>query len=349
MGSTSAIDTRKAIADPALKHRLALKLDLDEHALSGKTLFIIQEWIKQCIQTHKCDSPLSKSLTDPFGFHSSINDQTLNPLNAMPTRLIQLNAHGADTWDCKLVDFQDGMVYSALTYCWGETQKTPYTTTKETIESMRTRIVFEELPNTLQHAIGIAKVLGLTYLWVDVICIIHWDHESTLIGGIYSNAYVTIAADIGNSTDFGCIDIRPPEQVEEVVGTVRIPSVLDDGTAGALYFYIPSHVISGYVTSPEPIRMSPLSERGWCFQERILSKRILHYTKRCVYWECRDLYRSEDNVSLLDTESSCKTLPSTVHIFEDGLPGSFQEMTVGVVQDTDEPEPGPPNLPPKRK
>jgi hypothetical protein len=48
LGSTSTIDTCKAIADPVLKHRLALKPGLDVHALSGKPLFIIQKWITQC-------------------------------------------------------------------------------------------------------------------------------------------------------------------------------------------------------------------------------------------------------------------------------------------------------------
>ncbi|KAK4449540.1 hypothetical protein QBC34DRAFT_298791, partial [Podospora aff. communis PSN243] len=34
--------------------------------------------------------------------------------------------------------------------------------------------------------------------------------------------------------------------------------------------------------------------RGWVFQERILSPRILHFTKGQVYWECRELSCSED-------------------------------------------------------
>lgn len=59
---------------------------------------------------------------------------------------------------------------------------------------------------------------------------------------------------------------------------------------------------------------------------------------------------------LLDAESSRKTLPSTVHIFEDGVPGSFGELTVGAVQnpnfdeeDMGELELGPPSRPPTRK
>lgn len=37
----------------------------------------------------------------------------------------------------------------------------------------------------------------------------------------------------------------------------------------------------------------PLNKRGWVFQERILSPRILHFTKDQVLWECRSLEASE--------------------------------------------------------
>lgn len=363
----------KALQQSTSDLRLAIKLSLREHALSAWTRYIIETWIKQCISTHQCDKPLSKSLTDNYGFSSSISGSTSSPLNAMPSRLLQLAIDGTESWDCKLVDFQDGMVYAALTYSWGPSSDTLYKTTSETLTSRRTRIVFEELPNTLQHAVAIAVSLGLEYLWVDAICIIQdcdadWDHESAIAGGIYSNAHITISADMGNSASYGCINLRNLEEDEVVAGATRIPTVLEDGTAGSLYFYNPSHVMSGQVSSPEALRTSPLSQRGWCFQERILSKRILHYTEKCVYWECRDCYRCEDNVSLLDKDSNNRTLPSTVHIFDGGLPGDFRELEVGVASwddDTsvqantaagdgvdlnlDETEPRAANQPPRRR
>lgn len=38
---------------------------------------------------------------------------------------------------------------------------------------------------------------------------------------------------------------------------------------------------------------SPLVTRGWCFQEREISRRIIHYTETQVLWECRTLRASE--------------------------------------------------------
>jgi hypothetical protein len=77
------------------------------------------------------------------------------------------------------------MKYAALLYCWGTLQTASYTTTKETIELRKTRIVYEELPFLLACGVSIARTLGVTiartfgeeesgrtYLWVDAICII---------------------------------------------------------------------------------------------------------------------------------------------------------------------------------
>jgi hypothetical protein len=40
--------------------------------------------------------------------------------------------------------------------------------------------------------------------------------------------------------------------------------------------------------------LGPLSKRGWCFQERELSRRIIHFTNKRVHWECRSAVASED-------------------------------------------------------
>jgi hypothetical protein len=96
------------------------------------------------------------------------------------------------------------------------------------------------------------------------------------MAGIYSNAYVTISADAGSLTDDECI-LRLAKE-DEMSGAVRILMTLENGEGGALYFYRLVHARSPYWACPELIRQSPLSTRGWCFQERILSKRVLHYT-----------------------------------------------------------------------
>src|SRR5262249_23201575 len=39
----------------------------------------------------------------------------------------------------------------------------------------------------------------------------------------------------------------------------------------------------------DDISNAPLNERGWVFQERFLAPRVLHFGKRQMGWECREL------------------------------------------------------------
>lgn len=45
---------------------------------------------------------------------------------------------------------------------------------------------------------------------------------------------------------------------------------------------------------PTNIETSYLSDRGWIFQERVLSRRILHFGKDQMFWECNDGSFAED-------------------------------------------------------
>jgi hypothetical protein len=40
---------------------------------------------------------------------------------------------------------------------------------------------------------------------------------------------------------------------------------------------------------------STWNHRGWCLQENILSKRLLHFCKNKIYFECRTILTSEEN------------------------------------------------------
>ncbi|KAF4420111.1 HET-domain-containing [Fusarium acutatum] len=46
-------------------------------------------------------------------------------------------------------------------------------------------------------------------------------------------------------------------------------------------------------TASEGPDEGPLTDRGWVFQERILSPRVLHFTKTQVVWECFEMNNSE--------------------------------------------------------
>ena len=48
------------------------------------------------------------------------------------------------------------------------------------------------------------------------------------------------------------------------------------------------------------VAQSTLLSRGWVLQERMLSRRIVDFSKKQIYWECRTVALSEDE----ETEGS---------------------------------------------
>lgn len=50
---------------------------------------------------------------------------------------------------------------------------------------------------------------------------------------------------------------------------------------GMIYFRLPVNLVFYQVQS------SMLNQRGWVLQERVLSRRLLSFTKTQVFWECR--------------------------------------------------------------
>lgn len=48
---------------------------------------------------------------------------------------------------------------------------------------------------------------------------------------------------------------------------------------------------------------SPLNARGWCLQERILSRRIIHFASDQMYWECQKYCLAEDGALIEESNA----------------------------------------------
>jgi hypothetical protein len=205
---------------------------------------------------------------------------------------------GGDKADVRLVD-NDSTTreHICLSYCWG-TSKT-FTTTSRSLRLRMSRIKFDILPRTFRDAVIITRRLGKRYLWIDALCIVQddrqdWERESVKMGAIYSTAYVTIAADSGSDCNSGCFNT---ESTSQELSFDNVPFELAfnvDGKESKVYLWDPSR--GAQKTTPPEIDGSPLAERGWVCQERILSPRILHYTGTQLFWECRQTLLAEDNL-----------------------------------------------------
>jgi hypothetical protein len=97
----------------------------------------------------------------------------------LPTRLINLSPLERDA-NIFLQDretIQSGSPYVALSYSWGTGPRPACVTTAETLKANQQGIPWGALPATFRDTIHVARQLGISYLWIDSVCIIQDDEE----------------------------------------------------------------------------------------------------------------------------------------------------------------------------
>lgn len=231
-------------------------------------------FIRRCIQG---------CIANPKHTACRSNESTMSA----PKRLLDV---GRVSSPIHLIDTQGrSFQYATLSHCWGSSSL--LRTTKANWQKLAANISFDTLPPLFQDAIVITRQLGLRYIWIDSLCIVQdsvrdWEAESSRMGSIYQNSYITISAT--NSGDGGarCLAQRrkpvkiPYENTAKREFALRARRVLD---------HHPSHSPSG---GPAKL-VGPLTSRAWALQEHVLSTRIIHYTETELLFECKTSYRCE--------------------------------------------------------
>jgi hypothetical protein len=169
--------------------------------------------------------------------------------------------------------------YLALSYCWGNAEITK--TTINNLNSHKNAIMFGSLSRVFQDAIKTTRALGYRYIWIDALCIIQdstedWDREAACMAEIYANASITLSAAVSKSADDG---LFLPRQSSKAV---RLTDQRYSVTA------------TSFSNFEEDVLSGALSRRGWTLQERLLSRRIIHFGQDQLHWECQTALRSED-------------------------------------------------------
>jgi hypothetical protein len=256
----------------------------------------LKQWYHDCLGSHtECYLVRSLGLTMP----TQVTKVEDGPL---PTRLINIgSADGKQNpflWEC---GGSEGC-YAALSYCWGTS--TPFTTQIGSYKDRLQGFALGELPKTVRDAVVITRILGLQFLWVDALCIIQgdpndWQRESSKMDHIYGNASITIAATASKDSSDGCFVRR----TTPLTNSVPLRSVCSNSDeAGTLF-------ISEKLGSVhEILDRSPLNNRGWCLQERVISRRIIHFAQDQMYWECQKHCAAEDGTIIEDQNAPKRCL-----------------------------------------
>lgn len=178
-----------------------------------------------------------------------------------------------------VVPLPPGDEYIALSYVWGVNQSS------NQFQLSTSNVQFLERPGSLQDIILPATIsdamlacnkLGLSYLWVDRLCIIQdgsWDHKSLQLDQmaiIYGQALLTIVAAEGDNAEHGLVGVSRPRcspvafKFNESVGLVeQIPSLSD------------------------ALEKTEWAKRGWTYQEYIASDKLLFFTKHGLFFSWR--------------------------------------------------------------
>jgi hypothetical protein len=202
----------------------------------------------------------------------------------MPTRILDLGVIGDGATDMssrrgvRLVE-SAGLAgerkYACLSYRWGSNN---VRTMRATYEQHQDGIAFKDLTLAFQDTVHIVRRLGVRYLWIDSLCIVQddeedWRAESKTMATVYNRALFTLARHVDSTTS-----LRSLSQMQ--IHTVSGPSVSPPVFARIR----PKHVWN--ITDREHF---PLLKRGWVYQERLLSPRVIHFTEFEILWECHEV------------------------------------------------------------
>ncbi|PVI08227.1 HET-domain-containing protein [Periconia macrospinosa] len=239
----------------------------------------IKTWVETCNETHTGCMKRKKA--------NSASAQ------AIPTRLLHIAGPPKSAF--KVIETATTPVrgpYASLSHCWGgDTFVELRQKTKK--QFMTDGVPWQMMTKNFQDAIEIARFIGVEYIWIDSLCIIQgpdgdFSSEASKMHQVYRNSYCNIALVDSPNSKGGAFRSRNPNYVAPVRYVPKEES--------AIFGHKPWGVIAGDLWDRELLKTF-LYVRGWVFQERMLSPRILHFAKNQVFWDCPSL-------------SACETLPS---------------------------------------
>ncbi|KAI0178018.1 heterokaryon incompatibility protein-domain-containing protein [Pestalotiopsis sp. NC0098] len=217
-----------------------------------EALELARQWLQRCSQHSFCEAQNNTAL--PTRLIEVPNDPRL-PLRIHTAKKDQLGK------------------YVTLSHCWGKEQ--PFQTKSDNIQKLTEGFEVEILPPLFQDAVILTRALGLTYLWIDALCIIQddpndWALEAAAMTRVYYGALLMISATAAPDSSFGILNRR------DFFRSHRF------GIGNGLLWQSPSTSRHTSAMFTEQF----IDRRAWTYQEKTMAKRILHFLDQEMVWGC---------------------------------------------------------------
>lgn len=197
------------------------------------------------------------------------------------TPIINVKLYAVDVLKRMLVELPRDSKYAALSYIWGPKSCQQLRWTSETSGRLFSPggLDYEhtDMPATIRDGIIMCRNLDLQYLWVDALCIQQDDEESTSatiaeMDAVYQNAFVTIVCAAGTDSWAGLPGIQPNSrsftQYSEYIPELGLS------------------LVNACMQFEDTVHNSAWHQRGWTFQEYLLSHRLLIFSEEQAYFVC---------------------------------------------------------------
>ena len=241
----------------------------------------------------------------------------------LPTRLIDIGLDDSQDWRLCITAKDIGTSsplppYISLSYRWGPNPSLLLLTS--TIAGFLLGNRVDQLPRTFRELVTVARHLSVRYVWIDALCIMQdstadWDAEAPTMRMVYTNSLCNIAASASSDENGGLFRSRDPS-------SIRTVHAFSQGTDSRMRKF---HCIERDYWDRN-IHTGPLHKRGWVFQERHLSCRVLYFADRQVLFECFE-------------DAKCESFPSGIphHVSDKGLDPLWQLAAQGEQQSLSSP------------
>ena len=204
-----------------------------------------------------------------------------------------------DVWRSCIADAEADSHYVALSYVWGQSPMLQLVQSNKSMLYTDGALVpdHQSIPQTIRDAMLTVKNLGEQYLWVDALCIVQDDklEKAKVIGEmdlIYSRAELTLVAAFGSNAEAGLPGVQPGTRDVDAFEAKASFRVMEEHTELIVARSRPTTIIDA----------SKWNNRGWTYQERLFSCRMLIFTdEQMLYW-CGKSSWCEDTVLETDDE-----------------------------------------------